>query len=53
MLRQFEVPERKQALSRSLAAPICLAQSLMLGLAARRSGDAGPKGPLIPVVSAP
>jgi DNA-binding MurR/RpiR family transcriptional regulator len=49
----FEVPEREQAFSRSLAAPICLAQSLMLGLAARQSEDAAPKGPLIPVVSAP
>ena len=49
----FEVPEREQAFSRSLAAPICLAQALMLGLAARGAGDAARKGPLIPVVSAP
>lgn len=49
----FEVPEREQAFSRSLAAPISLAQGLMLGLAARLSDDDGRKGPLIPVVSAP
>jgi DNA-binding MurR/RpiR family transcriptional regulator len=48
----FEVPEREQAFSRSLAAPICLAQALMLGLAARQA-DGAPHGPLIPVVSAP
>lgn len=49
----FEVPEREQAFSRSLAAPISLAQGLMLGLAARLSDDDSRKGPLIPVVSAP
>lgn len=48
----FEVPEREQAFSRSLAAPICLAQALMLGLAARQAGGAA-QGPLIPVVSKP
>lgn len=49
----FEVPEREQAFSRSLAAPISLAQGLMLGLAARLSDGKSRKGPLIPVVSAP
>lgn len=49
----FEVPEREQAFSRSLAAPICLAQALMLGLAARQADSTAPKAPLIPVVSAP
>lgn len=49
----FEVPEREQAFSRSLAAPISLAQGLMLGLAARLSDGEARKGPLIPVVSAP
>ena len=49
----FEVPEREQAFSRSLAAPICLAQALMLGLAARQADGTTPKAPLIPVVSAP
>ena len=49
----FEVPEREQAFSRSLAAPICLAQALMLGLAARLSDETTTSKPLIPVVSAP
>lgn len=49
----FEVPEREQAFSRSLAAPICLAQALMLGLAARQSGGTDETAPVIPVVSAP
>lgn len=49
----FVVPERDQAFSRSLAAPICLAQALMLGLAARGSGDAARTPPVIPVASAP
>jgi DNA-binding MurR/RpiR family transcriptional regulator len=49
----LEVPEREQAFSRSLAAPICLAQALMLGLAARLSDGTTRRGPLIPVVSAP
>lgn len=46
----LEVPEREQTFSRSLAAPICLAQALMLGLAARQSQI---DGPALPVVSAP
>lgn len=49
----FEVPEREQAFSRSLAAPICLAQALMLGLAARQSDGGDETAPVIPVVSAP
>lgn len=49
----FEVPEREQAFSRSLAAPISLAQGLMLGLAARLSDEDTGKSPVIPVVSAP
>ena len=49
----FEVPEREQAFSRSLAAPVCLAQALMLALAARLGGERGDKRPLIPVVSKP
>jgi DNA-binding MurR/RpiR family transcriptional regulator len=49
----FEVPEREQAFSRSLAAPICLAQALMLGLAGRQSGGPDRTDPIIPVVSMP
>ncbi len=49
----FEVPEREQAFSRSLAAPVCLAQALMLGFAARLEGERTAKRPLIPVVSTP
>lgn len=47
----FSVPEPEYTFSRSLAAPMCLAQALILGLAARQSGDES--GPRIPVVTAP
>ena len=46
----FAVPEREYVFSRSLAAPMCLAQALMVGLAARlRKGDGSP--PQIPVAT--
>jgi len=48
----FDVPERDHAFSRSLAAPICLAQGLMLGLAARLSEDET-ASPVIPVATRP
>lgn len=47
----FTVPERDNAFSRSLAAPVCLAQALMVGLAARL-GDDDDARPSIPVVTA-
>lgn len=47
----FSVPEPEYTFSRSLAAPMCLAQALTLGLAARQSGDES--GPRIPVATAP
>jgi DNA-binding MurR/RpiR family transcriptional regulator len=43
----FAIPEREYTFARSLAAPMCLAQGLMLGLAARLNG--GP--PRIPVAT--
>jgi DNA-binding MurR/RpiR family transcriptional regulator len=46
----FVVPEPEYTFARSLAAPVCLAQALMLGLAARSSGAGAPR---IPVVTAP
>jgi DNA-binding MurR/RpiR family transcriptional regulator len=45
----FPVPERQHTFSRSLAAPICLAQALVLGTAARMQGD--PQSPRIPTVT--
>ncbi len=48
----FAVPERETEFSRSLAAPICLAQALMIGLAARLTDDDGAR-PKIPVVTRP
>lgn len=47
----FSMPEPDYTFSRSLAAPMCLAQALTLGLAARQSGDANAR-PQIPVASA-
>lgn len=48
----FAVPERETEFSRSLAAPICLAQALMVGLAARLNHDDSAR-PTIPVVTTP
>lgn len=48
----FAVPERETAFTRSLAAPICLAQALMVGLAARLNHDDAAR-PNIPVVTKP
>lgn len=45
----FAVPEREYTFARSLAAPMCLAQALMIGLAARLAG--GPAR--IPVATEP
>ena len=45
----FAVPEHEYTFSRSLAAPMCLAQALTLALAARLQGDA--KNPRIPTVT--
>lgn len=39
----FSVPESEYAFSRSLAAPMCLAQALMVTLAARLQGDSEPQ----------
>lgn len=47
----FSVPEPEYTFSRSLAAPMCLAHALTLGLAARQSSDGS--GPRIPVATAP
>ena len=46
----FCIPEGEYAFSRSLAAPMCLAQALMVGLAARLQKD---PEPLIPIVTVP
>lgn len=46
----FSVPEPEYTFSRSLAAPMCLAHALTLGLAAR---DAGGGPPRIPVATGP
>lgn len=46
----FAVPERETEFTRSLAAPICLAQALMVGLAARLNHDDTTR-PTIPVVT--
>jgi len=46
----FTVPEQEAAFTRSLAAPICLAQAIVLALAAHLSGS-GDKAPPIPIVT--
>jgi DNA-binding MurR/RpiR family transcriptional regulator len=46
----FAVPEHEYTFSRSLAAPICLAQALTVALAARLQKTAG--APRIPIVTA-
>jgi DNA-binding MurR/RpiR family transcriptional regulator len=45
----FPVPEHEYTFSRSLAAPVCLAQAILTGLAARL--DAGGGAPRIPVAT--
>lgn len=45
----FAVPEHEYTFSRSLAAPMCLAQALAVALAARLQND--PAGPRIPIVT--
>lgn len=47
----FPIPEPEYTFSRSLAAPMCLAHALALGLAARLDRASG-AGPRIPVVTA-
>ena len=47
----FEVPENEYTFSRSLAAPMCLAQALCVALAARLQKDGS--DPRIPVVTGP
>ena len=47
----FAVPEHEYTFSRSLAAPMCLAQALSIALAARLQKDAD--APRIPVVTGP
>ncbi|MEP3276660.1 MAG: MurR/RpiR family transcriptional regulator [Stappiaceae bacterium] len=47
----FSMPEHDYTFSRSLAAPMCLAQALIIGLAARQSGDDG-NAVRIPVATA-
>lgn len=46
----FPVPEPEYTFARSLAAPVCLAQAPMLGLAARSGGATDPR---IPIVTEP
>ncbi len=46
----FEVPEHEYSFSRSLAAPMCLAQALCVALASRLQKDAAPR---IPTVTRP
>jgi DNA-binding MurR/RpiR family transcriptional regulator len=43
----FSVPEGDYAFSRSLAAPMCLAQALMVSLAARLQKDPAPQIPIV------
>jgi DNA-binding MurR/RpiR family transcriptional regulator len=43
----FAVPEPEYTFSRSLAAPMCLAQALMVSLAARIQGNARPRIPVV------
>jgi len=45
----FTVPEHDYTFSRSLAAPMCLAQALVVALAARVQGN--PDSPRIPTVT--
>jgi len=45
----FTVPEDEYTFSRSLAAPMCLAQALMIALAARQ--ESGEEPPRIPVAT--
>ena len=45
----FSIPEGEYAFSRSLAAPMCLAQALMIGLAARLQQDPEPQIPIVTV----
>jgi DNA-binding MurR/RpiR family transcriptional regulator len=45
----FAVPEHEYTFSRSLAAPMCLAQALIIALASRLQKEAGP--PRIPIVT--
>ena len=45
----FAVPEHEYTFSRSLAAPMCLAQALTVALAARLQGN--PEKPRIPIVT--
>lgn len=48
----FAIPEDDYSFSRSLAAPMCLAQALMIGLAERLETDSGTP-PRIPLVTDP
>ena len=43
----FTVPEGDYAFSRSLAAPMCIAQALMVALAARLQSDPKPQIPIV------
>ena len=43
----FSIPEGEYAFSRSLAAPMCLAQALMVALAAKLQKDAAPQIPIV------
>lgn len=45
----FSIPEGEYAFSRSLAAPMCLAQALMIGLAAQLQKDPEPQIPIVTV----
>jgi DNA-binding MurR/RpiR family transcriptional regulator len=45
----FSIPEGDYAFSRSLAAPMCLAQALMIGLAARLQSDPEPQIPIVTI----
>jgi hypothetical protein len=45
----FAVPEHECTFSRSLAAPMCLAQALTIGLASRLQKE--PDRPRIPIVT--
>jgi DNA-binding MurR/RpiR family transcriptional regulator len=43
----FAVPEHEYTFSRSLAAPMCLAQALAVALAARLQGEGSPRIPIV------
>ena len=43
----FAVPEPEYTFARSLAAPVCLAQALLLGLAARTGAGGSPRIPVV------